>query len=713
MTMQVRRRHWSGYQWILVPLLTVTVQAATPDSVPPYNYGRSPSSNSRSAQAIPRTAANSPAVRSNGATPARPFPGQTQARPIAPPPRPVAPPAAKPAATTAREAANTPTVEQALKLVPIQPNIDYAIPSDAEISKCKISVQKTEGQSGWVVEDGNGVLLRRFLDTNNDNKVDQWCYFKDGLEVYRDIDSDFNGKADQYRWFSTAGTRWGIDKDEDGAIDSWNAISPEEVTSEIVAALAKQDAERFSRLVLTPGELRKLGLGNAKTKEIEEKISNATTKFQALVRSQKAVKANSKWSQMSASQPGVVPVGTEGSTQDLDVYENVLAIVQTDSDHTQVQIGTLVKVGNAWRIVDAPQIVAEGQNDMANSGIFFKTQQAQRPPVASNGPSEKAQEILTELERLDAAANKAATVEEQASLHAKRADLLEKMATEATKPEDRTMWLRQLADMISAAVQSGSYPDGAKRLESLFTKLQQSEQDQSLAGYIRFRQLLADHGLAMQAKGADFSKVQTEWLKSLERFVTDYPKSSDSAEAMLQLGMTQEFAGQEEDAKKWYTRVASEFPDAPAARKSNGAKTRLDSVGKILQFRAKTSTGEMIDLAKYRGQMVLIQYWATWCEPCKADIVMLKELVAKYGQSGFTVIGVNVDNSADAMKSFLDENRVPWAQVYEEGGLESRPAVDLGVLTLPVMLLIDQDGKVIHRNITISELTTELKKLGK
>ena len=48
-----------------------------------------------------------------------------------------------------------------------------------------------------------------------DNNVDQWCYYLDGLEVYRDIDSNFNKNADQYRWFHTAGTRWGVDKDED------------------------------------------------------------------------------------------------------------------------------------------------------------------------------------------------------------------------------------------------------------------------------------------------------------------------------------------------------------------------------------------------------------------------------------------------------------------------------------------------------------------
>ena len=83
-----------------------------------------------------------------------------------------------------------------------------------------------------------GETLRRFADTNADNTVDQWCYFLDGVEVYRDIDANFNGKADQYRWFHTAGSRWGIDKDENRKIDAWKQISPHEVAEQVVIACA-------------------------------------------------------------------------------------------------------------------------------------------------------------------------------------------------------------------------------------------------------------------------------------------------------------------------------------------------------------------------------------------------------------------------------------------------------------------------------------------
>ena len=90
-----------------------------------------------------------------------------------------------------------------------------------------------------------GQSLRRFVDTNGDGALDLWCYFKDGLEVYRDVDSDFNRKADQYRWLNTAGTRIGIDKNEDGAVDAWQSISAEEATQEAVLALANDDEGRF------------------------------------------------------------------------------------------------------------------------------------------------------------------------------------------------------------------------------------------------------------------------------------------------------------------------------------------------------------------------------------------------------------------------------------------------------------------------------------
>jgi thiol-disulfide isomerase/thioredoxin len=594
--------------------------------------------------------------------------------------------------------AATPSVQDALKLEPVHRDVEVSRPSPDEVERCTISVQKEGGHSGWVVKSPNGAVLRKYLDTNDDNYVDQRCFYKDGLEVYRDIDGDFNGTPDQHRWFHTAGTRWGLDEDEDRRIDTWKVISAEEVTAEVIAALAARDARRFSRVVLTPEELKTLGLGKSQAEKLGERIDGLTERFGELASRQRAVTSGSEWVQFSGNRPGVVPAGTQESTKDLKVYENVVAIVQSGDRHLQVQMGTLVEVGDVWRVIDLPQLIVEGQSEMASTGFFFQGPLAETAAASSAGTSEQFQKLLAALEKLEPDATR------------QRADLIEKIAAEAPTAEDRAMWLRQLADEVSAAVQTGSYAQGVERLEDLCKRLGDAPGDRELAAYVRFRQLSADYGLRVQS-GEDFAKIQQEWIKNLEGFVSDYPKSLDTAEAMLQLAIAQEFAGEEEKATRWYGRIVQDFPDSAAAGKAAGARRRLEAVGKKLDFQGKSPEGKTIDLADFRGKVVLIQYWATWCGPCKTDMDTLKELLAKHGGSGFTIIGVSLDDTAQEMAGYVREKRLPWPQIFEEGGLDSRPANTLGILTLPTMILVDQQGKVVNRNVHASELDEELKRL--
>jgi thioredoxin-like negative regulator of GroEL len=89
---------------------------------------------------------------------------------------------------------------------------------------------------------------------------------------------------------------------------------------------------------------------------------------------------------------------------------------------------------------------------------------------------------------------------------------------------------------------------------------------------------------------------------------------------------------------------------------------------------------------------------------------VLKGLVEKY-KGRFVVIGVSLDNSRSALSAYLSKNRLPWPHIYEDGGLDSRPANQLGILTLPTMILLDKDGKVVDRNVQTAELQDQLKDL--
>jgi thiol-disulfide isomerase/thioredoxin len=592
--------------------------------------------------------------------------------------------------------AATASVAQVLQVTPSQAGVDYDRPKPEDVPRCKISVKKIDGHIGWIVESPEGILLRKFLDTNGDNVVDQWSFYKDGVEVYRDIATKPAGKKDEFRWLNTAGTRWGVDTVGSGKLTTWKAISAEEVSAEIVAAVADRDNDRFARVLLAEEELLSLGLGKAKSDAVAGKVAKAIIDFRTLADRQKTITPESKWVQFSGSRPGTVPAGTDDSSRDLEVYENVVAIVQTGDKHTQVQIGTLVRVGNTWKTIDAPVISGEGQSEVAAMGFFFQAAQVARSTAAAVGPSDESQKIIAEMEGMDPG-------------DPRRVEIIQKLVDHAKTPEERGTWLRQLADTLSAGVQSGKLPDGEKRLQALWENAQH-DTDRNLAAYVKIRLLTAGYAQAISNPKSDVLKIQTDWPKSLEQFISDYPTSPDAAEAMLQLGIVREYAGQDDDAKKWYERIGREFADSPQAKKAAGAVRRIESVGTLLLLSGKGAGGETVDLASYRGKVVLIQYWATWSQQVKNDMPALKQLAAKYRDS-FAVIGVCVDANAKTLKGYLAENPLPWQQIFEEGGQDSPPANALGIITVPTMILVDAQGKVVNRNIQTAEVEAELKKL--
>ena len=599
-----------------------------------------------------------------------------------------------------------PTVQQVLAHQPKQKDVLIDRPEGGELAKCTIAVTKT----GYIVRDGEGQLLRDFKDTNGDNTVDQWSYYKDGVEVYRDIDTNFNFKPDQCRWLNTAGTRWGIDANEDGKVDSWKSISAEEVTAELVAALRDRDRSRFERLLLTSKELKALGLGPAKTDLLQKKIDAATAEFGKLATQQKLVGPQAKWVSFGGYQPGVVPQGTEQSTADILVYENVMAMVETDGKAHPITVGALVRVKDTWRLIDTPQVSEDMSSANDYKSFFFAMPRSERTEQQAGKPNERMQELMNELQKLGEITPTSTTKQ-----HERRAEILKLLADEAETPDVRAQWFRQLADTLSAAVQTGSYDAGVEKLKELFESLKSDEKDDALASYVQFRWMTAEHGqeLAKTDGNKDFANIQAKWIKDLQEFVQAGKKYPDSADAMMELAIAEEFGGDEDQALKWYDTIAKDFPDAPIHRKAAGARLRLSSVGKSIPLQGKlANTSGSFDLGALKGKVVLIQYWATWCEPCKADMPLLKELRGKFKEQ-FEVVGVCLDNTKADMMAFLKQDDPRWPQLFEEGGLDSRLANELGIQTLPTMILIDKQGKVVNRNIRAQELEGELKKLLK
>ncbi len=302
--------------------------------------------------------------------------------------------------------AAAPSAADALNLVPVQKDAPYDRPTAKEIEDCTIMAEELDGRSGWVVRGPAGQLLRCFADTNRDNKVDQWCYYHNGIESYRDLDTDFNGKADQYRWLGLAGIRWGLDTNEDGRVDAWKMISAEELTAEIVAALRERDSRRFAATLLTASELRELGLGAASSEKIRKSIETAVRRFEQLAREQRKIGRDTIWMHFGGTRPGILPAGTDGATRDITAYENVIAMLETKGQPDQLAIGTLVKLGDSWRAVDVPVGLLDEEASLAASSYLIQSSNIQVPDLPNAGedqPSQLTQELAEELQNAEKA----------------------------------------------------------------------------------------------------------------------------------------------------------------------------------------------------------------------------------------------------------------------------------------------------------------------
>lgn len=610
-------------------------------------------------------------------------------------------------------AADPPTPKLALGFKPKQTDVEYDRPEQSEYSKCKVTVVRKGKASGWVVLGPGGETLRKFMDTDGDNIVDHWGYYLRGLEVYRDIDSDADNKIDQFRWLNTEGSRWGIDEDADGFVDQWKRISVEEASREAVRALTTGNFKILKPLLINDQDMANLGLSPSVAKQLREQISDAASKLSKNKTAAKGLNRNTRWLQFINTIPAMIPADQVGGVDDLFVYENAMATVETGSQTALVQIGELVRVGDGWKLASIPQLM--DKNSVQVGGILMQPAIAETAssPVGTESENAVVRKLIAQLQELDRNSPElTASRSETSKYYSSRADLLMQLRKNSDTRELRDQWTRQLADGLAAGSQTGVYPDGLKRLKTLETSVQASPAEIDTLPYVIYRRQLAEYNVTIRdASNEKRAEIQKQWLETLESFVEKFPKASDAPEAILQIAIATEFQGDSDVAEKWYQKLIDGYPDAPPSPRATGALKRIQMTGKPFQLSGQGLAGETVDTSKYRGKVLLVLYWATWCIPCTEDLPQIQELYKKYHGDGFEIVGISLDSDPASIAPYLKQHKVTWPQIHEPGGLDSPPARAYGVITVPTMFLVGRDGNVVHRNLDLTVLKSDLPEL--
>ncbi|MEZ6123105.1 MAG: TlpA disulfide reductase family protein [Planctomycetaceae bacterium] len=232
-------------------------------------------------------------------------------------------------------------------------------------------------------------------------------------------------------------------------------------------------------------------------------------------------------------------------------------------------------------------------------------------------------------------------------------------------------------------------------------------------------------GHELESKTPGFFKLSTEdrqqLIDDLLSYMDDYGLDRTSFGVASGLGEALEYSDAPETAAPIYTKLVREMKKVGDPRLTDqiaryeGTARRLGLPGNFLELEGKTADGEDFDWKSYRGKVVLVDFWASWCGPCRAEIPNMKAQLEKWKDKGFDIVGITLDQTKAAYQKCIEDEGITWISLMSDNEQErswNHPlAVKFGISGIPMAILVDKEGKVVSLSAVGDELNSLLEKM--
>jgi thiol-disulfide isomerase/thioredoxin len=397
----------------------------------------------------------------------------------------------------------------------------------------------------------------------------------------------------------------------------------------------------------------------------------------------------------------------------LTASERLEKVASTPEEKSKALIGKLEALGQMAQFKDVPssdelRIVAK---QLASSEDPKVALQAQRMQLMSAVVDMK---------------NQSATPESVVEL---AAGLLEKMGAPDMSIFTSVFQATQALDAVAGQGEGESNTSAEQACNQLVDLLEAKFRDVNnpqigMAAWRLKMQRLPDFESYLQvldtrmAMSADPAQVGVAAKQLMEKVPSPW-----TAIALTQIATQFEYMGNTTLAKELYDIAATQLETTKTEELKqqiqesiSGFKAKSESIGKPLALDSLVDTdGKPLDPARYEGKVVLVDFWATWCGPCIAEIPNIRKVYDSKHAEGFEVIAVNLDDQRSDLDTFLTQQEMPWSvyvsAVPGKAGMETPLARSLMINAIPFTMLIGRDGKVAEIHVRGAALQTKVEQL--